>query len=88
MKFFRTVLKCPKHPKSINLSLFILSGIYLDVKRKDGFWKISSIPFEIRNQPNRFKIKYGEVFREYAKVSFDKEKAFHGQAEFVASLSF
>jgi superfamily II DNA or RNA helicase len=53
-------------------------------RRQDGFWRIVSIPFEIRNQPNWFKIKYGEVQREYSKISFDKEKSFHSQAEFVA----
>ena len=39
---------------------------------------------EIRNQPYEFKIKFGEVQREYAKISFDKERAFKAQAEFVA----
>ncbi len=53
-------------------------------KRSDGFWHISSIPFEVRNQTYEFKIKFGEVQREYSKVSFDKEKAFKGQAEFVS----
>jgi len=53
-------------------------------KRQDGFWHVASIPFEIRNQSYDFKTKYGEVQREYTKVSFDKEKAFEGQAEFVA----
>jgi len=53
-------------------------------KRQDGFWHISSVPFEIRNQPYDFKTRFGEVQREYSKVSFDKEKAFKGQAEFVA----
>jgi len=53
-------------------------------KREDGFWRIISVPFEIRNQPYEFKIKFGEVQREYAKTSFDKENAFKGQAEFIA----
>lgn len=53
-------------------------------KRQDGFWRIASVPFEIRNQPYEFKTKFGEVQREYSKVSFDKDKAFKGQAEFVA----
>ncbi|MHA1267966.1 MAG: helicase-related protein, partial [Candidatus Helarchaeota archaeon] len=52
-------------------------------RRQDGFWHIS-VPFEIRNRSHEFKIKYGEVLREYTQVSFDKEKAFKGQAEFVA----
>ena len=41
-------------------------------KRQDGFWHISSVPFEIRNQPYDFKTRFGEVQREYSKVSFDK----------------
>ena len=53
-------------------------------KRQDGFWHVVSVPFDIRNQPYDFKTKFGEVQREYSKVSFDKEKAFKGQAEFVA----
>jgi len=52
-------------------------------KRKDGFWRVTSVPLEVRNQPYEFKIKYGEVQREYLKVAFDKETAFKGQAEFV-----
>ncbi|MCX7918437.1 MAG: helicase-related protein [bacterium] len=58
-------------------------NIKLD-KREDGFWRITSVPFELRNQPHHFKTKYGEVLREYANVSFDKENAFKHQAEFVA----
>lgn len=53
-------------------------------ERGDGLWRIVSVPFEIRNQPYEFKIKFGEVQREYAKISFDKESAFKAQAEFVA----
>jgi len=58
-------------------------GIKME-KRNDGLWRITSVPFEIRNQPYEFKIKFGEVQREYTKISFDKEKAFKAQAEFVA----
>jgi len=54
-------------------------------RRNDGLWKISSIPFEVRNRPQNFKIKHGEVQREYAKISFDKQQAFKMQAEFIAS---
>ncbi|WP_287194335.1 helicase-related protein [Syntrophothermus sp.] len=53
-------------------------------KRQDGFWRVASVPFEVRNQPYEFKIKYGEVQREYLKISFDKEKASEGEAEFVS----
>ncbi len=53
-------------------------------KRKDGFWRVSFVPFEMRNQPYEYKIKYGEVQREYLKVSFDKDEAHKGEAEFVS----
>ncbi|MGH7799462.1 MAG: helicase-related protein [Thermodesulfobacteriota bacterium] len=53
-------------------------------KRQDGFWHVVSVPFDIRNQPYDFKTRFGEVQREYSRVSFDKDKAFEGQAEFVA----
>lgn len=53
-------------------------------KRSDGFWRMPSVPFDIRNQPHHFKTRFGEVHREYAKSSFDKEEAFKGQAEFIA----
>ena len=53
-------------------------------KREDDLWRIASVPFKMRNQPYEFKIKFGEVQREYAKISFDKEKAFKAQAEFIA----
>jgi len=52
--------------------------------RKDGFLRISSIPFEIRNQPKRFKNKYGEIVNKYSKISFNKQKAFKENGEFVA----
>lgn len=53
-------------------------------KRRDGFYRIPSVPYEFRDLPFKFRIKFGEVFREYGKFSFDKEQAFKGQAEFVA----
>jgi SNF2 family DNA or RNA helicase len=53
-------------------------------KREDQLWRIKSVPSEIRNKPYEFKVKFGEVQNEYAKISFDKEIAFKKQAEFVA----
>jgi hypothetical protein len=66
---------------------FLKAAEKLGVKvemRKDGFWRIPNVPYELRNLPYDFKIKYGIVFKEYGKFSFDKEKAFRGQAEFIA----
>ena len=53
-------------------------------KGKDDLWRIAFVPSEVRNQPHGFKTKFGEVRREYAKMSFDKETAANAQAEFVA----
>jgi hypothetical protein len=66
---------------------FLKAAEKLGVKvemRKDGFWRIANVPYELRNLSYDFKIRYGVVFKEYGKFSFDKEKAFKGQAEFVA----
>ncbi|MEM3447998.1 MAG: helicase-related protein [Nitrososphaerota archaeon] len=66
---------------------FLKASEKLGVKveaRKDGFWRISNVPYELRNLPFEFKTRFGEVFKEYEKFSFDKERAFKGQAEFVA----
>ncbi|MBO3798318.1 MAG: helicase-related protein [Thermoproteota archaeon] len=53
-------------------------------RRKDGFWRVPSVPYELRSLPFEFKVKFGEVFREYNKFSFEKERAFKERAEFVA----
>ncbi|HWP30248.1 MAG TPA: helicase-related protein [Fimbriimonadales bacterium] len=60
---------------------------FLDVpleKRKDELWRVPSVPYELRNVSQRFKHTYGEVFREYNKVAFDKKKAMSREAVFVA----
>ncbi|HEY9700976.1 MAG TPA: helicase-related protein, partial [Allocoleopsis sp.] len=54
-------------------------------KRQDGFWRIPNVPFELRNQPYEFKLKYGEVQREYLRFGFDKSTTVKQQAEFVTS---
>ncbi|MDI6892286.1 MAG: helicase-related protein [Actinomycetota bacterium] len=53
-------------------------------RRKDGFLKVPSVPFELRNLSYDFKTRYGQVFREYNKFSFDKGVATKEAAEFVA----
>jgi len=52
--------------------------------RSDGFYRVPSIPFEIRNQRPAFLNQYGSVLLNYSKITFDKEKAFNEQGEFVA----
>lgn len=53
-------------------------------QRGDGLWRVEHVPYEIRNVSKDFKDRYGEVFSEYKWVAFDKEKARHHQAVFVA----
>lgn len=52
-------------------------------ERPDGYLR-AKVPFDVRNLPREFKNRFGEVQPEYSRFSFDKEKAFKGQAEFVA----
>jgi SNF2 family DNA or RNA helicase len=55
--------------------------------KKDGFIKIDSIPYEIKQIANEFNFKsqYGELMKSYPKATFDKEKAFKNpDAEFIS----
>jgi SNF2 family DNA or RNA helicase len=55
--------------------------------KKDGFIKIESIPYEIRQIANdsNFKAQYGELMKSYSKATFDKEKAFKNpDSEFIS----
>jgi superfamily II DNA or RNA helicase len=58
-------------------------GIPLE-RRQDGAWRIERVPYEIRNVPREFKLRYGEVYSEYRRFTFDKAKAQREGAEFVA----
>jgi len=53
-------------------------------KRQDGFLRVSNVPFDVRNQPHSFKLKFGEVRRDYLRFSFDKQQAQKAEAEFIA----
>lgn len=53
----------------------------IKIEKREDAWQIVSIPFEIRNVTYEFKQKFGEVYREYPRISFDKDKA--SNAEFV-----
>ncbi|MDW8257594.1 MAG: helicase-related protein, partial [Acidobacteriota bacterium] len=60
---------------------------YLDVRlerRRDGLWRVLSVPYELRNVSQEFKHRFGEVFREYSKIAFDKHVARSREAVFVA----
>ncbi len=53
-------------------------------RRRDGFWRVPQVPLEVRHVSREFKHCFGEPFREYNKLAFDKEKARRGDAVFVA----
>ncbi|MCS7022802.1 MAG: helicase-related protein [Gemmataceae bacterium] len=53
-------------------------------QRRDGLWRVSSVPYELRQVSQQFKNSYGEVFHEYNKIAFDKKTAHSREATFVA----
>ncbi len=53
-------------------------------QRKDGLWRVPTVPYQIREVAPSFKNRFGEVFREYSKLAFDKDTARRAEAEFVA----
>lgn len=58
-------------------------GVPLE-RRRDGLWRVPSVPYELRNVSPEFKHRYGEVFHEYHKIAFDKKTAQGQEAVFVA----
>jgi len=60
---------------------------FLDVlleRRRDGLWRVPHVPYEIRNLSQEFRQRFGEVFREYGKLAFDKPTARRHEAIFIA----
>jgi superfamily II DNA or RNA helicase len=53
-------------------------------RRRDGLWRVPNVPYEIRNVSQDFRHRFGEVFREYGKLAFDKATARRQDAVFVA----
>lgn len=53
-------------------------------RRRDGLWRVPSVPYGIRNVSREFQHRFGEVFREYGKLAFDKEIARRQEATFIA----
>jgi SNF2 family DNA or RNA helicase len=54
---------------------------------KDGFMVIESIPYEVRKigEDFNFKSRFGTIYKEYRKVTFDKEIAFKNpDSEFIS----
>jgi len=58
-------------------------GVSLE-KRRDGLWRLPHVPSELRTVSADFRHQYGEVFREYHKLAFDKQLARSQEAVFVA----
>lgn len=57
-------------------------GVAVEI-RPDGTLR-ARVPFEVRRVTREFRNRYGEVLPEYARLSFRKETARDGQAEFIA----
>jgi len=53
-------------------------------RRRDGLWRVPNVPYEIRNVSQDFRHRFGEVFREYSKLAFDKATARRQDAVFMA----
>jgi len=53
-------------------------------RRRDGLWRVPNVPYEIRNVPQDFRHRFGEVFQEYSKLAFDKATARRQDAVFIA----
>jgi len=73
----------PEYVEMFFLRAAKILGVEME-KRADGIWRITKVPFEIRNRPHSFKLKYGEVRNEYNRVSFDKDVAFKKEAVFLS----
>ncbi|MDW7995984.1 MAG: helicase-related protein [Gemmatales bacterium] len=58
-------------------------GVALE-KRRDGLWRVPAVPLELRSVSEEFKHRFGQVFREYNKIAFDKNVARSRDAVFVA----
>ena len=53
-------------------------------RRRDGLWRVPNVPYEVRNVSQTLRHRFGEVFREYSKLAFDKATAHRQDAVFVA----
>lgn len=53
-------------------------------RRQDGLWRLAHIPSEIRTVSLEFKRRFGKVFDQYLRFSFDKHVARCEGAEYVA----
>ncbi|MGB9888810.1 MAG: DEAD/DEAH box helicase, partial [Anaerolineae bacterium] len=66
---------------------FVRAARFLDLRlerRQDGLWRLPHVPLALREVPQEFRHRYGEVFPEYNRIAFDKETARQKEAVFVA----
>lgn len=76
----------PEYTEAFFKKAFILAEGNLN-QRKDNFWNIKSIPYEIRTiaDEDRFKRIYGPLLKAYPKITFDKEISFRNpDSEFLS----
>jgi len=76
----------PEYTENFFKKAMIKAGGKLDL-RKDGFLRLESIPYEIRQFADRddFRKRFGSLQKSYPKVTFDKEIAFKNpDAEFLS----
>jgi len=74
----------PEYIESFFLRAFPRFGGVIE-KRRDGFYRVSRVPSELRRVSVKFKNMFGKVDRNYPKISFRKEELFkEEQVEFVA----
>ena len=68
-------------------AFFVRTAKALELKlerRRDGLYRLSHVPFWLRDRGYQFKARYGEVGQEYRVIAFDKKMAADKKAEFVA----
>nr|MDW8080323.1 helicase-related protein [Candidatus Calescibacterium sp.] len=53
-------------------------------RNRDETFRVLHVPYEIRNTPASFRQRFGDVFREYHRITFDKNTARLREAVFVA----
>ncbi len=53
-------------------------------RRGDGLWRLERLPYDIRHVSFDFKRRFGPMFNQYLRFSFDKDTARRQGADFVA----
>lgn len=67
--------------------LFLRASKVLNLRveqNRDGTRRVPHVPYELRNVPPSFRQRFGEVFREHQRITFNKETAQWQGATFIA----